>query len=282
MDHYVAYHSVRIMGHDYSPEDRFDYRSSKPEGFLRSSLGALVWLIVGCREAKRTEYRLAGVYTPTSVREVADGRMVEGWGTPLRPAPILTDLSWFPEFLRAQANFSLGFNRLTDAHSIQAFSELVAVAQHTRVDEAFNGTVPELAFDPDSVVDARQRVMASIVRRRGQPAFRAALLKAYGSICAFSDCAVETILDAAHIVPYRGVDTNDVRNGLLLRTDLHALFDLGLLAVDSETMKILASPILAGSEYAQFAGRALRLPLNSEHSPSEAALEHHRVKAGLT
>ncbi len=282
MDHFVAYHSVELMGHDYSPEDQFDYRSRKPEPFLRASLGALVWLIVGSRGTKRTQYRLAGVYTPTSVRQGADGQIVEGWGTPLRPPPVLSNLPWFSGFLRAQANFSLGFNRLTDAFAIQALSQLVADSERAPFDDASRLGSPELAFDPENFVDARDRVMTTIVRRRGQPGFRAALLQAYGSTCAFSGCAVEDVLDAAHIVPYRGVETNHVQNGLLLRTDLHALFDLGLLAVDAGTMGILVSPALEASEYAQFVDRSLRVPAETDRAPSAAALEHHRVKTGLT
>ena len=69
MDHYIAYHSVELMGHDYSPGDTFDYRSRKPERYLRGSLGAMAWLIVGLREAKRTKYRLDGVHADVGAKE---------------------------------------------------------------------------------------------------------------------------------------------------------------------------------------------------------------------
>lgn len=51
---------------------------------------------------------------------------------------------------------------------------------------------------------------------------------------------VET-LEAAHIVPYQGPGTNHSLNGLLLRADLHTLFDLGLLAIAAETLTILVA-----------------------------------------
>ena len=88
------------------------------------------------------------------------------------------------------------------------------------------------AFDPSGVADARERVLSSIVRRRGQPAFRHRLLAAYNGKCAITGCDVEAVLDASHIVSYRGPDTNHPANGLLLRTDLHTLFDFKLVAVD--------------------------------------------------
>jgi HNH endonuclease len=111
-------------------------------------------------------------------------------------------------------------------------------------------------FDPSDITDGRRRVMASIAQRQGQPAFRWGLLQIYGSSCAFSNCVVSHVLDAAHIVPYRGVHTNHPQNGLLLRTDLHTLFDLGLLAVDTQDMTIIVAPSLAISPLKKSARQA--------------------------
>lgn len=136
-------------------------------------------------------------------------------------------------------------------------------------------------FDPKRLEDARHRTMAAIVRRRGQPRFRRKLVKAYGSRCAFSGCEVGEILDAAHIVPYWGADTNHIQNGLLLRSDLHTLFDLGLLGVDTSDMTIVVSPDLQNSEYAAFAGKRIAVPSDAASHPSAAALDRHRERAGL-
>jgi hypothetical protein len=68
-------------------------------------------------------------------------------------------------------------------------------------------------FDPTGVIDSRQRVLAQIVRRRGQQEFRERLLAAYDGRCAITGCDAVEALEAAHIVPYRGVDTNSVQNG---------------------------------------------------------------------
>lgn len=281
MDHYVAYHSVDLMGQDYSPEDRFEYRSRKPETLLRATLGTLVWLIVGTKSGRTTEYRLAGMYTPDSLRESDDAWVIEGWGSPLRPPPILNNRPWFSAFLRSQGNFSLGFNRLSEPDVIAALST------HLSLPDASSDTTsapdrPDGSFDPAGLVDARRWVRASVVRRQGQGEFRSALLGAYGSRCAISGCPVEDVLDAAHIVPYCGELTNHVQNGLLLRTDLHTLFDLGLIAVDPSAIAIIVSPKLAGTEYATFDGTPLSVPEKVVQRPSMAALEHHRTRAGLT
>jgi 5-methylcytosine-specific restriction protein A len=40
-------------------------------------------------------------------------------------------------------------------------------------------------------------------------------------------------VEAAHIVPFQGVKTNNITNGILLRSDFHILFDLGLIGIIS-------------------------------------------------
>lgn len=57
------------------------------------------------------------------------------------------------------------------------------------------------------------------------------MLERYGAECCITGCTVDTLLEAAHIIPYRGDQTNDVTNGLLLRVDLHRLFDAHLLSM---------------------------------------------------
>jgi hypothetical protein len=138
---------------------------------------------------------------------------------------------------------------------------------------------PVSPFDPQLIDDERDRNLALIVQRRGQSEFCEALLRAYNSTCCFSGCNVEQVLEAAHIVPYQGSATNHVRNGLLLRTDLHTLFDLGLITVDAATMTILVAPVLAGSMYAEFDGRTIRLPIDPRDRPAEGFLEYHRQRS---
>jgi hypothetical protein len=128
------------------------------------------------------------------------------------------------------------------------------------------------AFDPDSIKDVRRRALRAIRVRRGQPAFRAALLQAYAGRCAITGCAVPDVLEAAHIVPYQDSLTNHPTNGLLLRADLHTLFDCGLIAVHPDTRRVVTSPSLQGSSYAKLASRVLRPPNDDAASPSRKAL----------
>ncbi|HTH12251.1 MAG TPA: HNH endonuclease [Acidovorax sp.] len=134
------------------------------------------------------------------------------------------------------------------------------------------------AFDAQSVDDARSRVFAAIVRRRGQRSFREALLKAYSGACAITGCTVPLILEAAHVHPYMGDHTNVVSNGLLLRADIHTLFDLGLITVEAQTLIVRVSPSLAGTEYADLDGRPLRPTADASQRVSAGALEWHRSR----
>lgn len=136
-------------------------------------------------------------------------------------------------------------------------------------------------FDPRNVLDARERTVAQIVQRRGQAEFRRELLVAYEGRCAVSDCDAEQALEAAHIRPYRGAQTDLVENGLLLRADLHTLFDVGLIAFEPESLTILLAPGLNSTSYSSMSGIRLRVPKHEALQPSPAALQAHREWCGL-
>lgn len=129
------------------------------------------------------------------------------------------------------------------------------------------------AADPDK--DSRDTALRAIKTRRGQPKFRKELVGAYCGVCAVTGCSAAAVLEAAHITPYRGDHTNDVRNGLLLRADIHTLFDLFLLAVEDD-MTMRVAPSLTGTGYELYNYRPLRMPDDEQRRPSMEALSHHR------
>ena len=131
------------------------------------------------------------------------------------------------------------------------------------------------AFDPANVKDARERVEALLVRRLGQPAFRNMLIRLYGGRCALTSCDVPQALEAAHVTPYRGAETNHATNGILLRSDIHTLFDQGLIAIDPTTRQVIIASALKGTAYGELEGRAIAEPSSPELQPSTAALVEH-------
>jgi putative restriction endonuclease len=129
--------------------------------------------------------------------------------------------------------------------------------------------------DPTSLEDARRRIEATIVLRRGQSAFRDRLLEAYGRRCAITGCDAEEALEAAHIVPYKGEHTNLPSNGILLRADLHTLFDLGLLTIDPASFSVVLHQKLHLTAYRSLLATKLRVPEIPIAQPNSAAIEQH-------
>ncbi|MGK5521449.1 HNH endonuclease [Micromonospora sp. URMC 107] len=128
------------------------------------------------------------------------------------------------------------------------------------------------APQPASLPEGRRRRLAEVTARQGQADFRRRLILAYGGRCAITDCDVEVVLQAAHISPYDGPSTNRVTNGLLLRADLHNLFDRGYLWIDGHYRVRVAEGL---DHYADLDGRPLRR-VAAEARPDKRALADHR------
>ena len=101
------------------------------------------------------------------------------------------------------------------------------------------------------------------------------------AMCAISGCDAVEALEACHIVPYGGPQTNSVSNGFLLRADLHTLFDIGLLAVDTSNMTVVIAPSLKWSDYREFSGKTISVPEGPSNKPSLDALRAHGIWSGL-
>lgn len=153
-------------------------------------------------------------------------------------------------------------------------------AAHDRA-RAAAAPLPTQDFDPAAVGDGRDRQIAQVIRRRGQAGFRAALLSAYDGRCAVTGCDAADALEAAHISAYRGADSNHPQNGLLLRADIHSLFDLGLLSIDPSKMVVVLADELRSSTYAALAGATLTMPKEVSLRPSRVALAEHLKWSGL-
>jgi len=129
--------------------------------------------------------------------------------------------------------------------------------------------------------DGTDAVLRAIIPRKGQGPFRMALLDAYGQACAVTEEHSEPVLDAAHIRPYAEDRTYELSNGLLLRTDIHRLFEKGFVTVTPDH-RFLVSPRLKalwdnGRTYYELATRVgrIRLPKDEADWPDREALEWH-------
>jgi putative restriction endonuclease len=118
--------------------------------------------------------------------------------------------------------------------------------------------------------------------RLGQAAFKALVQEAYQRRCAVTGDKIVPVLQAAHIRPVTSEGQNRVDNGLLLRSDVHTLFDRGYLSVHPGTRTLLVSPRLRsewgnGEEFYQRAsgGEPITSPVRAGDRPNEEFLSWH-------
>ncbi len=116
--------------------------------------------------------------------------------------------------------------------------------------------------------------------RLGQGLFRVLVTEAYSRRCAITGERTLPVLEAAHIKPYSVVMRHEVSNGLLLRSDLHRLFDEGYLTVDPKDRRIVVSKRIKeefenGKDYYKLENQLLREPLEQWARPLTENLEYH-------
>ncbi len=116
--------------------------------------------------------------------------------------------------------------------------------------------------------------------RRGQGAFRATVTNAYQRQCAITGEHTLPVLEAAHIKPVAEGGVHNTYNGLLLRSDFHKLFDLGLVTVTPEHVVVVSDRIKAewfnGKAYSRLHGQRLAsLPTQVDDQPSSDLLRWH-------
>ena len=121
--------------------------------------------------------------------------------------------------------------------------------------------------------ELQQRKQAWIKPRPEQAEFRKQSVERHSGRCVFTGNGVKEALEAAHVIPHTGAaEFERPENNLLLRRDIHALFDLFLISIDADSGKIVISPDLNGSPYEDLRGKAV------DHKLATSALEFHYQK----
>jgi putative restriction endonuclease len=121
-----------------------------------------------------------------------------------------------------------------------------------------------------------------VAPRLGQGGFKAFVEEAYARQCAITHHQILPTLQAAHILPVSEGGQHRVDNGLLLRSDVHTMFDRGYLGVDEE-YRLRVSPRLRtefgnGEEFYSKEGQNIALPLVTRNRPSAEFLAWHLQK----
>jgi len=95
----------------------------------------------------------------------------------------------------------------------------------------------------------------TIAIRQGQPEFRRSLLKKYKR-CMITHCIDSHVLQACHILPYSQSHDNSLENGLLLRADIHILFDKKLITIDNN-FNVRVSENIHSPKYRELNGKKI-------------------------
>ncbi len=160
------------------------------------------------------------------------------------------------------------------------------LAQDTFLERHFRmllGSARSRAAEPDgetlSVAGDTRGLPSLKVPRLGQQAFKSLVLTVYQRRCAITGNKVEPVLQAAHIRPIAEDGQHRVDNGLLLRSDVHILFDRGYLGVD-DRHRLQVSPRLRsdfgnGEEFYSRAGQVIAIPERRADRPSRDSVLWH-------
>ena len=126
----------------------------------------------------------------------------------------------------------------------------------------------------DGNISTIEDTLEFVKRRRGQPKFRQTLIEVFDKKCAATGCSVIGLLEAAHIVPHKDLVNYEPSNGLLLRTDIHTLFDLGMLKIKPDGKIEIEDTLMQDSHYKEIQGRKIFFPrlANKEIDKFRAAL----------
>ena len=130
--------------------------------------------------------------------------------------------------------------------------------------------------EPDEAVRRRP---VEVLQRLGQGAFRILVTDLYERRCAITREKALPVLQAAHIQPVASGGSHRLSNGLLLRSDVHTLFDRGYLTVTPERRVRVSRRLKAdfdnGEHYYQLEGSTLWVPQSREAQPRRDLLEWH-------
>jgi putative restriction endonuclease len=115
--------------------------------------------------------------------------------------------------------------------------------------------------------------------RLGQGTFRVAVTDAYGRACAITAEHSLPVLEAAHIKPFALDGPHDTTNGVLLRADLHRLFDQGYVTITPERRVEVSQRLRVdyenGRSYYPLHGQQIAVPRAQIDRPGDAFLSWH-------
>jgi putative restriction endonuclease len=160
---------------------------------------------------------------------------------------------------------------LTQGEGARVWQEVLAASAPARTGASMSGQTMG--------GEARYGEPVLVRQRLGQGGFRFAVTEAYDRACAITREHSLPALEAAHIRPFAEEGTHDVSNGLLLRSDIHRLFDMGYVGVTPDHRFVVSRALKGdfenGRSYYPLHGKEIWVPDAVADRPAAAMLEWH-------
>ena len=142
-----------------------------------------------------------------------------------------------------------------------------------------SGLAGPTPFEPLTVGETRSKRPVLVYPRLGQGTFRVLVTDIYARRCVVTGERTLPVLQAAHIKPVAAGGPHDPRNGLLLRSDLHTLFDRGYITVTPDLKLKVGDRIREkfenGRDYYALDRRQISIPRNPACAPLRDYLDWH-------
>ncbi|MCC6165020.1 MAG: HNH endonuclease [Acidobacteria bacterium] len=183
---------------------------------------------------------------------------------------------WAPEIVRYKRY------DLTVGEGLRVWRECQERLQSLRLGRVGDAVMMREPGQDGLFATARYGTPQLVAPRLGQGIFRVAVMDAYGRACSVTGEHSLPALEAAHIKPYALHGSHDVRNGLLLRSDLHRLYDTGYVTVTPEYRLEVSNRLRAdysnGKSYYPMHGQSIGLPKRTQERPDPDLLAWHNER----
>lgn len=157
---------------------------------------------------------------------------------------------------------------------IEAFGSAKAAAKVSAELEHLSPLDRALVEDKELVAAAEEERKLAITKARpGQQKFRDEAMRRHDGRCVVTGLRVETVLEAAHVIPHTGNPAFEVpENSLILRRDIHALFDAGLIGIHPASGRLKVSPALNDTAYRKLEGKEI------DHKLAQSSLRYQDLR----
>jgi hypothetical protein len=243
----------------------------------RSAVIKEIYTLLKLPEANQAPFSgLPNAFFTSVASELGINTLQDSLGT-ARSIVEYAHLEWLPEFFTAASDGRDNF-QITTLGLLQIKNAILVWQGHEPVD------LPEREFirpwmpNPlwHQLRENLPREEAEFIPRPGATKFREMVLSIYENSCAISGVMTAAALDAAHIIPYYGPESDVIQNGIALRSDLHRLLDHGLIKIEKSEKSENLCAFFHHSvmvDYQELNGSKLKVPVNRNFHPSEVALE---------